>query len=66
MGAICTAIVVNSTELTELTDITKAPASALVSGIGGTFRIASIIILVATALYLTVLWAERSRNSIKP
>jgi len=66
MGAICTAIVVMSTELPDLNDITKASASALVRGIGGTFRIASIIILVATALYLTVLWAERSRNSIRP
>ena len=63
MGAICTAGVMASAKLPELTNITKAPAPALVSGITGTFRMASIIMFISTVLYLIILWIERSRNA---
>jgi len=65
MGAICTAGVIASAKLTEITSITKAPAPALVSGVSGTFRIASVMMLIATILYLIALWIERTRNAKK-
>lgn len=62
MGAICTAIVIASAQLSALTNIAKAPAAALVHGINGTFRTSAIILGVSTLLYVVALWVERRGN----
>lgn len=59
MGAICTAVVITSAQLTALTNIAEAPAPALVNGIDGTFRVAAVMMLVSTLLFIVTLWVER-------
>ena len=43
-------------------DLNEAPAEALVAGIAGTYRIAALIILSATALAAAALWIESHRS----
>jgi MFS family permease len=59
MGAICTSVVVISAQLTSLTNIAGAPAPALVDGINGTFRVAAVIMLISTIVFVGTLWIER-------
>ena len=63
MGAICTAIVITSAQLLTLTNIAKAPASALVDGINGAFRISAIVLGISTLLFIIALLVERRRNA---
>ncbi len=61
MGAMFTALVVATSTLATGADVTSAPASALVAGVNGTYRIAAFIVLGATLLAGLALWID-SRN----
>ncbi len=68
MGALFAAQVLATGILPPGEDLTKAPAIALVQGISGTFRVAALIILIATVLAIFALWidAQRHRRSNVP
>jgi len=63
MGAVCTTAVMASAQLPRLTDIAGAPAPALVSGIAGTFRVAAVVLLVSSTLYVIALWIGWRRSN---
>jgi MFS family permease len=62
MGAICTSLVVATSHLSEMSNIVEAPASALVHGLNGTFRVSAMILGISTVLFSMVLLMERRRG----
>lgn len=59
LGAIFAALTISSAHLAAHSNVTTAPAEALVNGVQGTFRIAAVILLVATVLTGIVWRMER-------
>lgn len=64
MGAIFTAVLISSANLSTLTDITTVPAQALVSGLTSTYRLGAIVIFTSTVLAVMVFLFERKRNAL--
>ncbi len=62
MGALFTAQVLRVENLVAGADITLASAAALAGGVAGTFRLAALIILTATALAALALWIDSRRS----
>jgi fucose permease len=59
MGAIFTASLLASANMTSFSSIIDAPPDALVGGLTATYRIGGIFILVFTALSMLVLWMNK-------
>ena len=66
MGALFTVQVMAMTGLPANADITAAPPDALVAGVTGTFRLAAVVILVATALAVFAWRLDRRRQAGAP
>ena len=62
IGALFTSLVLSAAGLMVGSDVTAAPAYALVSGITGTYRIAALIILAATLLATVALYLDNRRK----
>jgi hypothetical protein len=62
LGALFGALVIASAHLASHTDVTTAPAYALVYGVQGAFRIAAIILFVAAVLAAFLWRMERSKE----
>ena len=58
MGALFTTTLLTTGHLATGADITNAPPAALVEGVSGTYQIAAVIILAATALAALALWID--------
>jgi hypothetical protein len=70
MGALFTAQVLAVSLLPHGSDVTNAPATALVSGVNDTYRMAAWVMLVSTLLAALALWldyrnTEKIRNTEK-
>ena len=64
MGALFTAQVLAAGQLPTGTDVTTAPAAALVSGVNGAYRVAALVILAATVLAALALWLDSRRREV--
>ena len=62
MGAIFTASLLASANMTTFSNITDAPPNALVSGLTATYRIGGIFILIFTGLSMLALWMNKKRS----
>jgi hypothetical protein len=62
MGAIFTASLLASANMTSFSSIIDAPPDALVSGLTTTYRLGGIFILVFAALSMLVLWMNKKRS----
>jgi EmrB/QacA subfamily drug resistance transporter len=62
MGAIFTATLLASANMSTLTDITTAPTHALVSGVTSAYRIGAVLIFTTTLLAVVVLWIDKKRK----
>lgn len=65
LGALFGALVIASAHLAPHTDVTAAPAYALVYGVQGAFRIAALILFVAAVLAAFLWLVERSKEGRK-
>jgi EmrB/QacA subfamily drug resistance transporter len=63
MGAIFTATLLASANMSTLPDITTAPTHALVSGVTSAYRISFFFILASTLLIMVVLWVGKKRKA---
>jgi MFS family permease len=62
MGAVFISLVYGYANMDPGANLTDAPAAALVAGIAGTYRIAALIILIATTLAAAALWIDSRRK----
>jgi MFS family permease len=62
IGALFAAQVIARGNLPPGTDVTTAPAGALIYGVNGTFRLVALVILAATVLAVIALWIDQRRK----
>lgn len=63
MGAIFTATLLASANMSTLTDITTAPIHALVNGVTSAYRIGAFLIIASTLLTMVMLWVGKRRKA---
>lgn len=64
MGAVFSAQVLASAHLPARSAITQAPASALVAGLHGTYRVAALMALAAMCLAIWAWWQDRQESGV--
>lgn len=63
MGTLFTSTLLASAKMQTLTDITTAPAQALVSGLTSTYRIGAVLIFTSALLAMMVLWFDKKHKA---
>lgn len=62
MGALYTSLVLTAAHLPAGSEVTTAPAFAIIGGINGTYQIAALVILGALVLAVAALWIDAQRK----